>query len=411
MAKKRSEVNLSSLAARVESTLESGDKDGFLNLFSYSQFAIILDGFIEYSPQISVFERSEISKKVALNYKNLPRPVTEKVLLRACSDLESLYLARPWKGYRVLTEISLGWTLSVPNARIGSISLTFRPKQDRAYSLRARLAHDSRILMDYALPSNYTRVMAYVKARSPAEAAERGLDAIDLLRASWNLSLNRGSPWRKTLSGQVRPINGIVLSPFHTVHNEDGDLATENFWYEPNYLRPVKVFNEKSHFSNCLKFSKNLRECLSVLPYREEIEGALLRYVRALDSADMGDVFLRLWSLLEYLTASVKDPYTVTIRRAAFLFDDKEIASLVLSNLMNYRNRFVHAGSEGDDVESLVFQLKRYVDELFVFHLSGEFGFNSRGDAAKFMDLPQDIALLKQKKKQIQQAINFVSAR
>lgn len=129
---------------------------------------------------------------------------------------------------------------------------------------------------------------------------------------------------------------------------------------------------------------------LAQVPYRSEIEGALIRYVRALDSADLNDAFLRLWSLLEYLTDSTHDPYKVATRRAAFMFADRERSQLVLAHLTNHRNRFVHVGSDTDDIESLVFQLKRYVDALLFFHIGNHFDFHSRAEAARFMDLPTD---------------------
>ena len=122
-----------------------------------------------------------------------------------------------------------------------------------------------------------------------------------------------------------------------------------------------------------------MRLKVAKLPYCSDIEGALIRYVRALDSADLNDTFLRLWSLLEYLTDSGHDPYKVATRRAAFMFADRERSMLVLTHLTNHRNRFVHAGSDTDEIESLVFLLKRYVDCLLIFHLGNRFAFTSIG--------------------------------
>ena len=157
-----------------------------------------------------------------------------------------------------------------------------------------------------------------------------------------------------------------------------------------------------------MAFAKNLRTRLSNLPYREDIESALIRYVRALDSADLNDAFLRLWSLLEYLTDSTNDPYKVATRRAAFMFADRDSSHLVLSNLTNHRNRFVHVGSETEDIESLVFQLKRYVDALLLFHLGNRFGFASRTEASLFMDLPPNKDELDLRIRRLQQARRFI---
>ena len=210
------------------------------------------------------------------------------------------------------------------------------------------------------------------------------------------------------MGGRPSPVNDIRLSPFHTVHDARGALVTEAFWYDPGYSKPAKLFSDAGVFSKLLSFASNLRRRLALLPYASDIREALIRYVRALDSADLNDTFLRLWSLLEYLTDSTLDPSKVTTRRASFMFDDRERSLLVLSNLVNYRNRFVHVGSESENIESLVFQLKLYVDALFLFHLGNRFRFASRSEAARFMDLPADANELSRRQERIKQAIRFI---
>lgn len=406
MASKRKDTDLEGLAARAEAAKSAGDPSGFLTGgFFYSDFAIILGGCIDFEPAVPEFERNRIVQKVIRS--TLPRPITAKTLLTACSTLESEYLATPVKPYRLLTEISLWWTLDVPKAKIDDVSITFKPTLARAYSLRAKLARDSLMTLGHELPSNYMRVSAQLHARSPFEAAERGLEALDLLRASWNLALNRGKSWRYT-TGRPSPVNDIRLSPLHTVHESSGVLATDTFWYDPGYRKPATPFNDKSVFPQLIDFSKYLRKRLTVSPYRDDLRTALIRYVRALDSADLTDTFLRLWGLLEYLTNSTHDPYKVAIRRAAFMFEDRERALLVLSNLTSFRNRYVHAGSDPQEVESLVFQLKRYIDALLLFHLGNPFGFASREDASLFMDLPPDPTKLKHRVRRLRQALHFI---
>lgn len=407
MASSRKDTDLPGLAARAEAAKTDGDPTGFLTggLF-YSDFAIILGGCIDFEPSIPEFERRRIVQKVAID-SALPRPITAQVLLKACSKLEAAYLAMPTRPFRLLTEVSLWWTLDVPKSKIGSVSITFKPKLDRAYAQRAKLANDSRSTLGHELPSGYMWVAAQLQARTPHEAAHRALEALDLLRASWNLALNRGKSWRVT-SGRPTPVNDIHLAPFHTVHEASGALATEAFWYDPGYRKPANLFSDKTKFASLLSFAKNLRQRLAASPYRGDLTAALVRYVRALDSADLNDAFLRLWSILEYLTDSTHDPYKVATRRAAFMFADRERSLLVLSNLTGFRNRLVHTGSDSDDIESLVFQLKRYVDALLLFHLGNRFGFTSRSEAALFMDLPPDAAQLKHRTRRLQQALQFI---
>ena len=409
MASRRKDTDLPGLAARAERAKAEGDPTGFLSgaLF-YSDFAIILGGCVDFDPAVPEAEQKRIVQRVAHD-SSLTRPISADSLLKACSKQERDYLSRARTPHRLLTEISLWWTIEVPRIKVGDVALTFKPKLEKGYAARARLASESRDALGFELPSSYMRVSALVKARSPHEAAERALDALDLVRASWNLALNRGKAWRHS-SGRPSPINDIRLSPFHTVHDSAGSLATETFWFDPGYSRPANTFSDKKKFERILAFATSLRVRLVTLAYRQEIERALIRYVRALDSADLNDAFLRLWSLLEYLTDSTHDPYKVATRRAAFMFVDRDSSQLVLSNLTGHRNRFVHVGSETEDIESLVFQLKRYVDALLIFHLGNRFGFESRSEAARFMDQPPDKMELKLRVRRIQQALKFIAS-
>lgn len=408
MASRRKDTDLSGLAARAEREKAEGDPTGFMSgaLF-YSDFAIILGGCVDFDPAVPEVEQKRIIQRV-VHDPSLERPITADSLLKACSKQERAFLTRPRTPHLLLTEISLWWSIEVPRIKVGDVALTFKPKLEKEYAARARLARESRSTLGFELPSGYMRVSARLQARSANEAAELALNALDLVRASWNLALNRGKAWRHS-GGRPTPINDIRLSPFHTVHDTAGALATETFWFDPGYSRPASTFSDKIKFSKLLTFASNLRTRLGSLSYREDIERALIRYVRALDSADLNDTFLRLWSLLEYLTDSMHDPYKVATRRAAFMFEDRERSQLVLSNLTSYRNRFVHVGSETDDIESLVFQLKRYVDALLLFHIGTRFGFDSRSEAARFMDQPPDKVELKLRAKRIEQARKFIS--
>ena len=408
MASRRKNTDLPALAARAERAEADGDSAGFVTGgFTSSDFSIVLGGCVEFHPDLPEFERKRIVTRVSRE-AGISRPITAESLLKQCSKLEQAYLAAPTKPFRLLTEISIWWTIDVPRATIGQTTLVFKPKSVKGFSERSRLYSDSRESVGFALPSHYMRLSAAVLARTPYEAAEKALNGIDLVRASWNLSLNRGKAWRSS-SGRPSPINDIRLSPFHTVHDLTGALATDTYWYDPGFSKPASLYSDKPHFYKLQEFARNLRAKLALLPYRQDIESALLRYVRALDSADLNDAFLRLWSLLEYLTDSGHDPYKVATRRAAFMFQDRERAQLVLTHLTQHRNRFVHAGSDSDDIESLVFQLKRCVDSLLLFHLGNSVGFSTRNEAASFMDLPPGRAEIDLRIRHLRSARKFVS--
>lgn len=408
MASRRKDTDLSALVVRAERAKADGDPAGFISGgFATSDFSIILGGCVEFHPEVPEFERKKIVTRVAHD-SAIARPITAESLLKQCSKLEQEYLSLPMKPFRLLTEISLWWTIDVPRTTVGQTAITFNPKTVKGFAERSRLFNESSATLGFALPDHYKRLSALVSARTPYEAAEKALNAIDLVRASWNLSLNRGKSWRHS-GGRPSPVNDIRLSPFHTVHDSTGTLATATYWYDPGYSKPASLYSDKPRFLKLQEFASNLRTRLGQLPYRQDLESALLRYVRALDSADLNDAFLRLWSLLEYLTDSGHDPYKVATRRAAFMFQDRERAQLVLTHLTQHRNRFVHAGSDSDEIESLVFLLKRHVDSLLLFHLGNSFGFTTRGEAARFMDLPPSRDEIDLRISRLRSARKFVS--
>lgn len=113
------------------------------------------------------------------------------------------------------------------------------------------------------------------------------------------------------------------------------------------------------------------------------------------------------YGALELLTATKNASYAVTIRRAAFMFEERDYSFQFLSYLREYRNNSVHAGSESDEIEALLYQLKRYVEALLAFHVTNKFNCASMEDASKFMDLPSSKRLLDEEIKKLKFAKKF----
>jgi hypothetical protein len=70
--------------------------------------------------------------------------------------------------------------------------------------------------------------------------------------------------------------------------------------------------------------------------------------------------------------------------------------------LKEYRNESVHLDKEDRDVETHLYQLKRYVETQLSFHLFNNFGFRSIQDAAIFLSSPTQ-------KKDIDEKIKLLS--
>lgn len=409
MAKWRKDSHPDEVAKRLEAAKSvSGGGQVSFSGFEISELLIVLGGMIESTPELPELERRKILNKAAFEAGGKGK-ITSALLLQSCHRQEAEYLRKPLTALRLLTGVSMASIHRLPPIRIGSCAITFNPKAKVARQHRARLHRDVRFSLGFDLPIQYTDVSVKVKTRSPFEGAQRALDALDLARATWNLALNRGKGWRIS-SGKPRPVNDILLSPFHTMHNEDGSLATESWWYDPGYAGPAQPFSDRAKIDALLAFSKKLRTRMSQSNYADELANSLVRYVRALDSADLNDSFLRLWSILEFLTDSTFDSYKVAVRRAAFMFADRDYSVQVLTHLMNHRNRFVHAGTDTGEIESLVYLLKRYVDALLLFHIGNSFKFETRASATQFMDLPPSKSQIDERIRRLRNARKFVAA-
>jgi hypothetical protein len=99
---------------------------------------------------------------------------------------------------------------------------------------------------------------------------------------------------------------------------------------------------------------------------------------------------IKLWSVLEMLTASANEGYKATVRRALFVWNKKdlEIHRHALEPLRRRRNSTVHTGKESEGDMTSVFQLKRYVEQLLIFQLGNRFGFNTIAESANLLDHP-----------------------
>lgn len=376
--------------------------------FEYSEHLVLLNSMIKLDNEVPEIEKRRIINQAAFK-AGAKGVITANSILGEICKLERDYLSIDKKKFHLITDISISSWCHLPKVYFdGSCIVVHAHLNKASQTSRRTLMNDAKHSIGSDLPHNYAAVSVSVTARSTAEAANKALDRLDFVRGIWNLWKNRGQTFRMS-SGKHKPVNSILLAPVHTLHHSNGNLATETFWYEPQYQGPVNLYDEKATIENMYKYMASFRSHLKKSNYQSDLTHAVVRYVRALDSQDWDDSFLRLWGVLELLTGTLSDSYKVTIRRASYMFADKEYAYQVLSHLKDYRNKSVHAGSESNDIESLLYQLKRYVEVLIEFHVGSKFRFSSIADAAEFMDLPKDKILIDRKINKLRYAKQFMS--
>jgi hypothetical protein len=75
--------------------------------------------------------------------------------------------------------------------------------------------------------------------------------------------------------------------------------------------------------------------------------------------------------------------------------------------LRDYRNRAVHTGSGNEDIETLMFQLKNFVETALEFLVANKFGLKNLGEVAQFLDLPDDRTALTDRIQLLRSALKY----
>jgi len=393
--------------------LEAGripSKDGKVSFsgVNYSEYAFLINSMLEIDKSIPEVEKSRLVSRSIANAGAKGR-ITKDKLFNSMNNFEKEYLARPLKRYRLITSMSVPLGISFPTFRSEGSVITVNPKlSEKLQSARGRCLTEAKHSLFFKLPSNYTPVSISIVAGSEHEAGETALERFDVIRAIWNLAVNRGQSWRMSW-GRKKPVNAIVSGPIHTLHLPNGDLATDSWWYESEYQGPTDLWRNGGFLPEVIKFTVRFRKSLKKLPMRDVLSDALVRYVRALDSQNWQTSFLQLWGILELLTSTQRKRYDERIKRASFLFSEREYAKEVLNHLRDFRNRAVHAGADTDHIETLMYQSKSYVENLICFIVLNSFGFQSMEEVGDFLSTNPDRGRVKRKIKQLEYADRFLS--
>lgn len=394
--------------ARLESSkIRKEDGGASFEGFEFDDCAAVLYNLLECKG-IPEGEKRRIVTKSIFN-AGANGAISPDSLLSEIRSLEIGFWKEPVLRYVLCTSLSIDRFSELKSRKLDRTLIRFMPRLPKSFQAGAEKIRDiSQHSLSADPPQNYIQTLISVDARSPVDAAEQAFETIDLLRGIWNFGINR-KHFNRNSYGNRNPVNEIVLGPLHSLHFPDGKLATEMWWYDPEYQKPVDPYNlrnprEKERLD---KIEKSGRTLLKKQKYRAVVEFAIREYCRALDYRNWSNAFLKLWSVLELLTHTEKDNYGTTIRRAAFVWTDAEYHKEVLNHLRHLRNCFVHENKSTDNVETYMYQLKRYVEALIGFHLGRGLSFSTISEAAEFMDLPVEQQILRNKIVKLETALKY----
>lgn len=373
--------------------------------FSFDSYQAVLQDIIVLSQGVPQNEFRRIVWLALVNSAKQGK-ITPDIFLRHAGELEKEYLSRRPKRYILISEISVNFFDDLPKFRVGSSTISFPKKLPTGFhNGRSEVLERAKHALHAVNPENYRWVRVAVDGKGDGAAANAALDALHLLLGVWNLSLNSVS--RVSWGGRRKPVNTVTLGPIHTVHLLSGKLERDVWWFDPNYCGAIAPRSLGQDVDRIVQFWNWVKRRLLKIPYRDQLEEWMRLYNQALDEKDWSTSYIRLWQVLETATNTSDGNHKVTVRRVAFLYEDRELNHAFIDHLRNMRNQLVHESADKSTMESHLFLLKNYVEALLLFHLKQAGQFRTLGEVSEFLDLPTSIADLTKRSDLFKKAIRF----
>jgi hypothetical protein len=298
------------------------NKDKFgLDIFSLEINIPILASMLEVSHGIPEIQKEIFLRSSLLNINSLD-DLNKNNVLKLVREKERSYLQQIEKKFTLVTTISILNNIEIHKFKIEKTYITFNKSLPKKF-LDPRniiLEKTSQWLIEKDRDDNlFVQVTTW--ARSDVEAAENCLKAIDYLRGIWNIKFNKSLRIIKN-SGR-KCLNTFTLGALHTLHHRNGELASDYYWYQPDFDKNQTPFNlrQRNYLDVIGTSTLNFRKKINKLKYNQLITNAIIQYSQALDYTDLNVSFIKLWSVLETLTNTLNDTYDVKIKRTIFLYE------------------------------------------------------------------------------------------
>jgi len=336
------------------------------------------------------------------------RAIPPKDVLAHANRIAASHFRKRAADYVLVTSLSVE-SLPAKRIRMSGCEMAALAERGSRYllpdALKSRSGDD--LLAMHLKSTEYITVRVKTAGRSIHEAADRALDAVNLLRGLWTLFATYGTWTFRFGKTREDPIGVIHTGPVHTLHRPDGSPAENIFWFEPHYAGDRKLFRPKSGWPKLDKLRDWAVRRMSRLGHRQDLERLVMRYAQALDQSNLDVAFLQMWAILEKMTDTVGANYDETIRRAIWPFKDRQVAKETLEHLRFRRNQYVHAARSGQGRDQIVYMVKSFVDPHLVRLIRNDFEVESLAEYGEFLGLPAAMGTLEKRRDQLKRAIRL----
>ena len=230
--------------------------------------------------------------------------------------------------------------------------------------------------------------IAKVAANSPSDAHERAVEALYETLGLINMA-NDGGKWRLSFSSRKLPVSEVLIGPHTTVHNADGSLTHNGFWYENWVGGPSLSQLPKDTLASWEAIFTRLVRGVSKSPWSELCSSEAARYFKAFSNPNLEESFLEGWRLFENISGARDDTTKVKLNRVSNVFREN-IEQRIIGKHLELRRNFITHGHRisADDEESLAFQMLQLVHPYLIHFIMNHFSFARREEFWEFLDLP-----------------------
>lgn len=352
---------------------------------SYLRTAISIEG------KTDAFVRSVVAE--AMHEK---QHMTEDYFIKSCSRIAHMKESEKQKNYKVIFPIWGGTDVLCGKRKWNDVSITFDINKNSSFARRATRerakqveTQNSRTEIDINKFRNLPLASCSTSGVNIRDAFEKAESAISKELGLYSVVSSRGK--FIFTNDPDKPINTILLAPHMTVHDQNGSLSADIFWYN---RWPDGLSAKKRSYDEIERITRNVdavRKKIRNLPWKAEAEMALARHYSAFSQADLESAFLDGWRLLEAIGGHRTEKSDVLIRRAAWFFENREEQYQIGLHLMERRNLLSHGRPVRDESnESLAFQMKNFLTPFLHTFLTNPFKFKSKEELWSFCDLPVD---------------------
>lgn len=384
--------------------------DGKVSYNGFEKFELdsVLFSMIDFHKDYSHYT-SRAFYSLALDFWIISGFTTAEQFMKCMNNQVVAYGKKPEQEYIAVTSISLVGGFPIERIKLSDSTIQCFPR-GLPKKYRTRMAFDSRWKeAGNPMPEHYCPVVVRFKSKSVMDGMEFALAELDYVRGVFSLVLN--SSYKATLgggNGSRLPINYVMLGGMHTLHNQEGKIASGSvYWFESEYTEVDSLSISKSKREQAIDFFNYIHSRISLHKDGHVLKEAIIRFVRAFDGKDKNFALQKTWAALETLMAPGENNTDLVVRRCSFMFGDRAYQHQVLEHLKDYRNRSVHTGRSIENPNDYCYQVQQFFRQAVIFHASNSEFFSSLRESNEFLDLPDSIQELERKKLLIEKAIIF----